>query len=69
LFNKSKKIINTVENIDKIFEIKDKHVSKEKIKKVKSEKKIDTKKLKKSKVSKKKTKTQRTLWVRRKKLA
>ena len=69
LYNKSKKIINTVENIDKIFEIKDKHVSKEKIKKVKSEKKIDTKKLKKSKVSKKKTKTQRTLWVRRKKLA
>ena len=68
LLNKSKKIINTVENIDKIFEIKDIHASKEKIKKVKSEKKIDTKKLKKSKISKKKTKTQRTLWVRRKKL-
>ena len=64
LFNKSKKLINTIENIDKIFEVK-------KIKKpISKEKKTITKEIKKSskKTKKKKIKTKlRTLWVRRKK--
>ena len=66
LYNKSKKIINTIENIDKINEIEIKSVKKEIIKKPKSEKVIDLKKFKKTKVVKK-NKTPRTLWVRRKK--
>jgi ribonuclease E len=66
LYNKSKKIINTIENIDKINEIEIKSVKKEIVKKPKSEKVIDLKKLKKTKVVKK-NKTPRTLWVRRKK--
>ena len=66
LYNKSKKIINTIENIDKINEIEIKSVKKEIVKKPKSEKIIDLKKSKKTKVVKK-NKTPRTLWVRRKK--
>jgi ribonuclease E len=63
LLNKSKKLINSIENIDKIFEVK-------KIKKsISKEKKTTTKEIKKSsKEVKKKKKTKlRTLWVRRKK--
>jgi len=64
LFNKSKKLINTIENIDKIFEVK-------KIKKpISKEKKTITKEIKKGskETKKKKIKTKlRTLWVRRKK--
>ena len=63
LFNKSKKLINIIENIDKIFEVK-------KIKKsISKEKKKSTKEIKKSskEIKKKKKIKLRTLWVRRKK--
>jgi ribonuclease E len=64
LFNKSKKLINTIENIDKILEVK-------KIKKpISKEKKTITKEIKKvsKEAKKKKIKIKlRTLWVRRKK--
>ena len=63
LLNKSKKIINTVENIDKINGIKELAENKEKI----SKSKTNLKKVKKTKTLKKKTKHLRTLWVRRKK--
>ena len=64
LLNKSKKLINTIENINKIIEVK-------KIKKnLKDEKKSPHKEIRKSKEKVKKTKLKkkvRTLWVRRKK--
>ena len=61
LFNKSKKIINTIENINKLLNIK-KIINK----KTKIEKKISQKD--KKDIKKKKTKIKsRTLWVRRKK--
>jgi len=63
LLNKSKKIIDTVESIDKINEIKIITKSAEKI----SKSKISLKKPKKTKVIKKKVKSLRTLWTRRKK--
>ena len=63
LLNKSKKIIDTVESIDKINEIKIITKSAEKI----SKSKISLKKPKKTKVVKKKVKSLRTLWTRRKK--
>ena len=66
LLSKSKKIINTIENIDKVFEIKKTSVKKD-IKKSKPEKIINLKKVKKIKTVKKKNKSPRTLWVRRKK--
>ena len=60
LLNKSKKIINTTENIDKIIEI-------QKVEKKTTKEKKPTKKIKKE-VKKLKTKKKtRTLWVRRKK--
>ena len=64
LLNKSKKLLNTVENIDKIIEIKKvkKNVIKEKKEKNKSSLKGKDK-IKKTKIKKK----VRTLWVRRKK--
>jgi ribonuclease E len=64
LLNKSKKIINTIENINNIIEIKKikKTVVKEK-KEIKKELKKDKKEIKKKKTIKK----LRTLWVRRKK--
>ena len=64
LLNKSKKLLNTVENIDKIIEIKkvEKNVIKEKKEKNKSSLKGKDK-IKKTKIKKK----VRTLWVRRKK--
>tara|TARA_B100001093_G_scaffold508017_1_gene569451 strand:+ start:1283 stop:3118 length:1836 start_codon:yes stop_codon:yes gene_type:complete len=67
LFNKSKKIINTIENIDKANEIEDKSEKKDVIKNPKSEKIIELKKFKKTKTVKRKSKAPRTLWVRRKK--
>ena len=66
LLNKSKKIVNTVENLDKNYQIKENVESVQTIKKAKTEK-IIPKKLKKTKIVKKKTSTLRTLWVRRKK--
>ena len=72
LLNKSKKIINSIENIDKIIEIK--KISKVSLKNKNSEKKIfskDAKKtLRKGKKEIKKIKNKkilRTLWIRRKK--
>ena len=67
LLNKSKKIINTVENLDKIIKVKEIFEDKKKIKKVQPEKIIDLTKSKKKKVVAKKSKIPRTLWVRRKK--
>ncbi len=66
LLNKSKKLIEKFENIDKIVintELKDK------LKKTKSEKIVDLKKVKKTKIVKKKHLKPRTLWIRRKKRA
>ena len=70
LLNKSKKLINKIENVNKIKEIEEnktntKIVSKNK----KTETKTDQKKVKKIKIVKKKSKTPRTLWTRRKKIA
>jgi len=65
--NKSKKVINTIENIDKINEIKKTEESKIKITKQKDESKTNAKKPIKTKTIKKKIKKLRTLWVRRKK--
>jgi len=67
--NKSKKVINTVENINKLTDLE--ILSKNKPKNTKSktsDTKIISKKTKKTK-SKKKVKLLRTLWVRRKKRA
>jgi len=64
LLNKSKKVINTIENIDKVNEV---IKSPDKKDKQKSESKINLKKSKKSKTIKKKIKKPRTLWFRRKK--
>jgi len=64
LLNKSKKIINTFENIN---EIKENLENKEKRYKSKNENKITLKKSKKNKVIKKKIKKPRTLWFRRRK--
>ena len=66
LLNKSKKILNKVENIEKI---ENNLGAKQKSKKIKSEKIIDLKKTKKTKLLRKKTIRPRTLWVRRKKRA
>jgi len=64
LLNKSKKIINTIENIDKIIQIQKLINSSSKLKKDKKKETIKKKdKVKKSKVKKK----IQTLWVRRKK--
>ena len=75
LLNKTKKIINVVENINKIVETnadyrssKDKKDKKE-LKKQSSDKVINLKKTKKNSLLKKKIKSPRTLWVRRKKRA
>ena len=64
LYNKSKKIINTIENLNRIIEVK--KLAKNTTKKIKSKKK----ELKKDKKVSKKTKLKknlRTLWTRRKK--
>ena len=67
LLNKKKKIIDTIENINKIYEIKKDLKRDEKTNKPNdSENKISQKKLKKTKIIKKKIKKPRTLWVRRK---
>ena len=65
--NKSKKIINTIENIDKINEIEEIYKRKTKTVKEKVDSKPGTKKYAKTKLSKKKVNKPRTLWVRRKK--
>jgi len=67
LLNKTKKIINTVENIDKINLIKENLENVKKVKKTNVETKISSKKLKKTKVVKSKIKKPRTLWFRKKK--
>jgi ribonuclease E len=67
LLNKSKKIINTIENIDKINEFKENSEENKKPYKPKNETKINLKKSKKTKLVKKKIKKLRTLWFRKKK--
>jgi ribonuclease E len=68
LLNKSKKIINNIENIDKTNEIKkDVNVKSKNEKPAVNTAKTSVKKTKKTKVIKKKTSSPRTLWVRRKK--
>ena len=69
LLNKSKKVINLIKDINKLYEIKEDKLDKKIIKKTKSEKIVDLKKSKKNKDIKKKNKNPRTLWVRRKKSA
>ena len=69
LLNKSKKVINTIENIDKINEFKENSKANKKPYTHKDETKINLKKLKKTKTIKKKIKKPRTLWFRRKKIA
>ena len=65
--NKSKKIVNTIEHIDKLHEIKEIDKKKLKVSKEKDDVKTSTKKIIKPKIIKKKKKKLRTLWVRRKK--
>ncbi len=67
LLNKSKKVINTFEKIEKIYEVNLISKSKEKVNKNKVSSKAEQKKLKKTKTLKKKIRPLRTLWVRRKK--
>ncbi len=67
LLNKSKKIINTVQNIDKINEVKNNSENNFKIDKKKVDDNLSLKKSKKTKTMKKKIRPPRTLWVRRKK--
>ena len=62
LFNKSKKLINKIESINKIIEIQKNSISKKKEKK-------DLKKSKKENKKSKSKKKLRTLWIRRKKKA
>ena len=62
LLNKSKKVINTYDNIDKINIFKDRLENK-------IESKINLKKSKKTKIVKKQIKNNKTLWIRRKKRA
>jgi len=69
LLNKSKKVINTIEKIDKINEFKEGSKENKKLYKPKNENKISLKKSKKTKILKKKIKKPRTLWFRRKKIA
>ena len=69
LLNKSKKIINTIENIDKINDFREDSKENKKLYKPKNETKINLKKSKKDKIVKKKIKKPRTLWFRRKKIA
>jgi ribonuclease E len=64
LLNKSKKIVNTIENINNILELKK---SKKEVTKEKKEAKKEIKKDKKETKKKKIKKNLRTLWVRRKK--
>ena len=67
LFNKSKKIINSVEDLDKINLVKEITRDKKKLYKQSENLKLVEKKLKKSKTVKKKRSQLRTLWVRKKK--
>ena len=56
LLNKSKKAINVIKNVNKLYEIKDDLIDKKIAKKSKSEKVIDLKRSKKTKDTKKKIK-------------
>ena len=68
LLSKAKKIINTIENIDKINEIKESQIKENKSSRSKAnDDKVNLKKSKKTKIIKKKIKPLRTLWVRKKK--
>ena len=68
MFDKNKKIINKVENVNQIDGlIKDVKVENKKIKKVKKNNKLPDEKIKKTNLKKSKKKIVRTLWVRRKK--
>ncbi len=68
LFSKSKKLINTIENINSIIQINKKRNNYTETKKIKENLKDKTKDKDKNKVKKVKTKKKiRTLWVRRKK--
>ena len=67
LLNKSKKVINTIENIDKINEVEKTLDYKEKVGTSKPAVKVNQKKIKKIKSIKDKKIKLRTLWVRRKK--
>ncbi len=69
LLNKSKKIIEIVENINKIDQEKTRSKNKIEAKKTQPEKVISLPKSIKTKLIKKKIKSPRTLWVRRKKRA
>ncbi len=69
LLNKSKKIINTIENIDRKNDFEDSSKENKKPYKSKNDTKTNLKKLKKNKIIKKKIKKPRTLWFRRKKTA
>ena len=69
LLNKSKKIIDKVEKVNKIRGVKKDLANEEVKKKSQTEKVINLNKSKKSKTLKKKIKSPRTLWVRRKKRA
>ena len=69
LLNKSKKVLNIVQSINKLHEIKNDQTNKKIVKRSKSEKIVDLKKSKKTKDIKRKGKNPRTLWVRRKKSA
>ena len=69
LLNKSKKVLNFIQNINKLHELKNDQINKKIVKKLKSEKIVNLKKSKKTKDIKKKSKSPRTLWVRRKKSA
>ena len=69
LLNKSKKVISTIENLNKIYIPKIISNQFEEKEKTKNEKIVSLKKIKKTKVVKKRAKNLRTLWVRRRKKA
>ena len=69
LLNKTKRVINTIENINKLKFIDKSEIKNKSIKVKNIKKKVELIKITKTKIKKKKTKiaTPRTLWVRRKK--
>ena len=69
LMNKSKKVISTFENLNKIKELNIKFQKKSKVTDISDQNKLSPKKIKKTKNIKKKQKAPRTLWFRRKKSA
>ena len=67
LLNKSKKVIDTFEKINKINISKSAASKRKEVEKVKTENKSTLKKTKRTKTIRRKTKKLRTLWVRKKK--